>query len=130
LILPLLLTAIASGEPDASLPPINDIENVRAQPSIFKAASRSKPLVIRSADAAAGHFSDDAVAALKRKLDFKQQFVLVFAWRGSGQDRLRYDVAESFPEQVSFRYKPGRTRDLRPHVYIFALRSNVTWRVR
>ena len=40
------------------------------------------------------------------------------------------NIAESYPEQVFFTYKPGRTRDLRPHVYVFALRSNVKWSVK
>ena len=37
--------------------------------------------------------------------------------------------AESFPEQITFRIQPGRTRDLRPHVRVFALRGNVKWSV-
>ena len=72
---------------------------------------------------------DDALAALKKQVDFDEQFVLLFAWRGSGQDKLTYVVAESFPEQITFRIEPGRTRDLRPHVHIYALRSNVKWSV-
>ena len=63
-------------------------------------------------------------------VDFSQQCLLVFAWRGSGQDKLDYSVAESFPEQVAFAYQPGRTRDLRPHVKVFAVRANVNWSVR
>jgi hypothetical protein len=70
------------------------------------------------------------VAKLARQVDFEQQFVLLFAWRGSGQDRFRYTVAESYPEQVFFTYRAGRTRDLRPHVYVYALRSNVKWNVK
>ena len=62
------------------------------------------------------------------QVDFEKQLVLLFAWRGSGQDQLEYTVAESYPEQVTFRYVPGRTRDLRPHVSIYALRKNVTWK--
>jgi len=73
------------------------------------------------------NLSGDALAKLKEQVDFEKQIVLVFAWRGSGQDQMDFTVAESYPEQVRFRYKPGRTRDLRPHVYVYALRSNVTW---
>ena len=80
-------------------------------------------------DAVMEYFSEDALAALTKQVDFEQRVVLVFAWRGSGQDRLSYSVAESFPEQVFFEYKPGRTKDLRPHVYVFALRANVKWRM-
>lgn len=126
------LAAAASAEPKAKLPPIKAVQIVKpkGKSTGFKTASREKPLIIRSEQNAAKHFSKEALAKLKKQVDFKRQFVLVFAWRGSGQDRLRYDVGESFPEQIFFRYKPGRTRDLRPHVYVFALRSNVKWTVR
>jgi hypothetical protein len=43
---------------------------------------------------------------------------------------MEYEVAESFPEQITFSLKPGLTRDLRPHVKIFALRANVKWRMK
>jgi len=112
----------------AAVGPIQAVKGVTPRRSVFKAAGRGKPLVIRSAADAAEHFDDAAAAALKKRVDFKQQIVLVFAWLGSGQDRLTFAVAESYPEQVFFTLKPGRTRDLRPHVHVYALRSNVTWR--
>jgi hypothetical protein len=123
-----LPTTFALAAPDASILPIKDLKGFKPKNTVFKAATRQKPLVIKSEKEAAEHFGMDALAALKKQVDFEQQIVLVFAWRGSGQDRLSYDVAESFPEQVFFRYKPGRTKDLRPHTYVFALRSNVKWR--
>jgi hypothetical protein len=120
----LLLTAtVASAQP-----PIKAMVNVRPGISIFKAASLKKPLVVESAEDAAKHFAGDALTALNKDVDFQQQKVLVFAWRGSGQDRLSYNILESYPEQIRFRYHPGRTRDLRPHVYVYALRANVTWK--
>ncbi len=122
--------AVVAGAPDALLPPITALKGIKAKPNIFKAATRKKPLVIRSEKDAADYYSPKALAALKEKVDFEKQFVLVFAWRGSGQDRLSYDVLESFPEQIVFKYKPGRTRDLRPHVHTYALRNNVKWSTR
>ena len=68
--------------------------------------------------------------ALAEKVDFAQQMVLVFAWRGSGQDKLDSQVAESYPEQITFLHTKGRTKDLRPHLEVYALRSNVKWTVR
>ncbi len=110
--------------------PIIPIKNAKPKPNIFKATARNKPLKITSGKEAAKFFSKKSLAVLHKKVDFKKQFLLVFAWKGSGQDRLVYDVAESFPEQITFHIKPGRTRDLRPHTYVFALRSNVKWRVK
>lgn len=98
--------------------------------SVFKNSAWSKPIIIKSSEDAAKHFSKDALKTLVTVVDFKKQFVLVFAWKGSGGDKLSYNVAESYPEQISFSLKPGRTRDLRPHTNVYALRSNVKWRVK
>ena len=113
----------------ADLPPIKVVKDAKPGATIFKAASRQKPLEIHSAKEAAAHFSGDALASLKKQVDFKKQVVLTFAWKGSGQDKLSYDILESFPEQVVFKYKRGLTKDLRPHVHTFVLRANVKWRV-
>ena len=64
---------------------------------------------------------------IQKQVDFQQQVLLVFAWKGSGQDRLEFAVAESFPEQIFFSLKPGKTFDLREHVHLYAVRSNVKW---
>ncbi len=85
----------------------------------------NKPTLLRSAADAAKVFDKDALAALTKQVDFKKQFVIVFAWRGSGGDKLEFTIAESFPEQIAFSLKPGLTDDIHPHVQVFALRSNV-----
>lgn len=127
----LLLTAgVSAAEPDAKVPPIQKIEGVQPKQNIFEAARLKEPLVIRRVEEARAHFDDANLKALADKVDFAQQIVLVFAWRGSGQDRLDSLVAESYPEQITFRLTPGRTKDLRPHIEIYALRSNVKWSVR
>jgi len=122
-------TGIAA-EPGAKVPPINKIEGVQAKQSVFSAASAKKPLVLRTAEDAGKHFDEANLKKLAEKVDFTQQVVLVFAWRGSGQDKLESTVAESCPEQIRFRLLHGRTRDLRQHVEVHALRSNVKWTVR
>ena len=98
--------------------------------SIFKNSNFNKPIVVKSKEELAKHFGKEAVAILVKAVDFKKQVVLVFAWRGSGGDQLNYTVAESFPEQITFSRQFGRTRDLRPHAKVFALRSNVKWSVK
>jgi len=129
----------SSGEPGVAgvsqagktqAPPIKECEKVVPKSSVFEASSWRKPLVLHSEKEAAEQFGEKELAKLVKQVDFSQQFILVFAWRGSGQDRLEHAVAESFPEQVFFTYKPGRTRDLRPHVHVYVLRSNVKWSVK
>ena len=132
----LLLTAaiilgcsvMIAAEPDAAAPAIKEID-AKPTADIFKAAKRNEPLALRTAEEAAKYFDKDALAVVEKKVDFEKQLLLVFAWRGSGQDKLTYDIAESFPEQIQFKIKPGRTKDLRPHLHVFALRSNVKWSV-
>jgi len=97
--------------------------------SVFKNSAWDKPIIIKSNTDAVKHFGKDALNTLGTTVDFKKQFVLVFAWRGSGGDRLTYNVAESYPEQIFFSLRRGRTRDLRAHTKVYALRSNVRCRV-
>lgn len=109
--------------------PITELKNLRAEEAVFKDASRTKPVVLKSLKNGAKYFDEEELAAISKTVDFEKQIVLLFAWKGSGQDRLQYALKESLPEQVMFSYKPGRTRDLRPHVKVYILRSNVKWAV-
>ena len=38
---------------------------------------------------------------------------------------MQYDIAESYPEQISFRYKTGLTEALWPHKKVYAIRAKV-----
>lgn len=107
------------------LPPIQDITDINANEGIWKVAKRGVPLTLHSKSEAAKYFAEPQLKLLLKKVDFQKQTLLVFAWRGSGQDKMTYTIAESFPEQITFKIIPGRTRDLRPHLKIFAIRKNV-----
>lgn len=103
--------------------------DVMPEQGVLKEADWNRPLVIGSRQAAAGCFGAEAMKALAGQVDFEKQFLLVFAWQGSGGDTLQYTVAESFPEQVFFFLQRGLTRDLRLHMHVYALRSNVRWSI-
>ena len=107
------------------LPPIQDITDINANEGIWKVAKRGVPLTLHSKSEAARYFAEPQLKLLLKKVDFQKQMLLVFAWRGSGQDKMTYTIAESLPEQITFKILPGRTRDLRPHLKIFAIRKNV-----
>ena len=115
-------------KPAAPTPVGPAITKVDIRPSKIEFSRWNTPVELRSLEDAKKHFEGDALDQLKAKVDFGNHILLVFAWRGSGQDKLDYVVMESFPEQIAFSRRPGRTRDLRPHVHVFALRSNVKWR--
>jgi len=110
------------GRGDAQEP----IIRLNVKPTKVAFGKWSQPTVLRTAEEAAKHFGEKPLEGV----DFKKQIVLLFAWQGSGGDKLEYVVAESFPEQIMFSMKPGLTRDLRQHVHVFALRSNVKWSIK
>lgn len=112
---------------DAASEAIKPLADITPKDEIYKASSASKPLVVKSEKDAEGYFEKDELAKLTKNVDFTKQIVLVFAWQGSGGDKLDYTVAESYPEQIRFSLKRGLTKDLRSHVKIYVLRSNVQW---
>lgn len=126
--LAILLTCFAEAE--TQIPPLRQIDGLTTKPAVFGLAKHPQPIVLHSIKEAAEHFSEAEIAKLKAQVNFDKQILLIFAWRGSGQDKIGSTIAESFPEQITFAYTRGRTRDLRPHVLIYALRSNVTWTAR
>lgn len=119
-------STLLADESDSKVAAIQAVKD--AAPKAEALTFGKEPTVFKTEAEAAKAFGDDALASLKKQVDFKNQIVLVFAWKGSGQDKLDCTVAESFPEQITFKLTPGRTRDLRSHVLVFALRSNVKWK--
>ena len=120
-----VFNAETSATAEEMLPPIQDITDIKASEEIWKVAKRGVPLTFRSKSEAARYFAEPQLKQLLKKVDFQNQTLLVFAWRGSGQDKMTYTIAESFPEQITFKILPGRTRDLRSHLKIYAIRKNV-----
>ena len=110
------------------IPPVVKLGQVQPKRAVFQDATREKPLILLNAKSALKYFDKDAMEKIDQKIDFKQQVLMVFAWRGSGQDELRYSLLESYPEQLRFQYIGGRTRDFREHTAVFAVRSNVIWK--
>jgi hypothetical protein len=71
-----------------------------------------------------------AQAAIIKQVNFKNECVLLFAWSGSGRDRLSVGLGKGKkgPEEV-FTLHPGNTLDLRAHVKLFALPKTATYRI-
>jgi hypothetical protein len=91
----------------------------------------TEPSVYATADELEKAIADkDAVAAIKKAVHFDKEQVVHFAWSGSGQDKLTLSTEEGKKgPEVTFAYSPGRTRDLRPHVKVFALAKGATFKV-
>jgi len=124
----LFSTIVVNSTAKEILPPIQELADIKAKDQIWKVTKRGVPITLRNKSEAAKYFAEPQLKLLLKKVDFREQILLVFAWRGSGQDKMTYTVAESFPEQITFKILPGRTRDLRPHLKIYALRKNVKFK--
>jgi hypothetical protein len=124
----LLVSAFALGAGDKAKAPYVEVQvgKVEIQPGAFNA-----PTVVSDADGLAKVVADEtARAAIAKQVDFKTHKLVIFAWQGSGQDGIDIAVLESFPEQLVFAKKPGRTRDLRTHVKAYAVRNDVKYTVK
>jgi len=121
----LMLPAVSFAEDDGVVERL-DIGTTQA---VFEDATRAEPIELSSAEDAAAYFEGEQLAALNEQVDWETHSVLIFAWRGSGQDRMDVEMIGDTSDEVRFVYRPGRTRDLRPHVYVFALEQGVVWEV-
>ena len=91
----------------------------------------TEPTAITSAEELAKAIPDEAaVAAVKKAVDFEREKVVYFAWSGSGQDKVTFATsAGAKGPEVTFTYSPGRSRDVRPHVKLFALSKDAAHKV-
>lgn len=91
-------------------------------------ASLGKPIVIGTAEELAKSVEDKEVRdSIAKAIDFTKENFVVFAWSGSGGDKLSLavDKGEKGPIVVTV-FKGGLTRDLRQHVHAFAVSKDAT----
>lgn len=83
----------------------------------------TKPTEITSAEELAKSplFGAGAADKLAKQVDFAKQKLVVFAWSGSGQDKLMGEFTVGKGPLARFTYAPGKTRDLRQHFVAFAV---------
>ena len=110
--------------------PIVQFKQLKVKKKAFEDSGYQKAILIKTEKDAKKYFDKETLAKVAKVVDMDARHIVVFAWRGSGRDSIRFDVMESYPEQVAFTFRRGRTRDLREHVKVFSLRKNVKWSVR
>src|SRR5262249_43772379 len=99
-------------------------------PRVLERGVVSKPTAITSAEELTKAIPVEKVQTrLKKEVDFTKQQVLFFAWSGSGGDKLTPTVekGEKGPV-VIFQYQGGLQKDLAPHVRLFAILKDATWK--
>jgi hypothetical protein len=107
-------------------PAMKDLKELTVKESAFRHARPPHPTAVHSDDEAEAIFEGESLAALRKEVDFSKEQAVVFAWQGSGQDRIKADNGKS---GMLFDYEPGRTRDLRQHTVVFVLPKNDSWAV-
>lgn len=83
----------------------------------------TEPTTIASAEALAkSPILKDAAEALAKQVDFKTEKLVVFAWGGSGQDKVALVAKEKDKKTaLVIEYTRGLTRDFRQHVKLFVV---------
>jgi hypothetical protein len=89
------------------------------------------PTKITSAEELAKTVTDkDAQKAIAKQVDFGKEYLLYFAWQGSGGDQITFKATqEKTATKVVFSHKTGMTFDLRPHAHMYVLPKDATWTV-
>ena len=119
--------AQGASQPQADNRALVRLDRMEVKQAAFAKSSATKPLILTSLEQAKTFFAPAQLKKISDNTNFDKQVLMVFAWRGSGQDRLDALLKESFPPQLSMKYTRGRTRDLRSHAAIFVVARNVIW---
>jgi hypothetical protein len=124
----LLAVGVSPAEDKLTGPAIIDVKLDAKDKLGVKPGEWAKPSKITSAEELEKLVEDKATREkIAKAVNLKTHDLLVFCWQGSGEDKIEYVVLESYPEQIPFTMKRGRTKDLRTHTELFAVRKNVRW---
>jgi len=93
-----------------------------------KSGDWDKPHPI-SADDDLKKFISDAPTRKKvlGAIDFQTHVLLLFAWQGSGGDKIAAKIVEETPQEIRFTMKAGATDDIRQNVQLFAVAKETRW---
>jgi hypothetical protein len=116
--------ALLAQDKDKDKPTVKEIATKDLKITFPKMGKATEPTAIASADDLAKNaVVGTAAEEIKKQIDFEKQKLLVFAWSGSGGDRITASIgADSDGKSIVFaEYLPGKTRDLRQHVKLYAV---------
>ena len=95
--------------------------------NVMGTANVFKPNEIKTLEELEKIFQTKADAeAIGKEIDFAKQKLVLFAWSGSGGDKLSYTADK---DEVAFALKRGLTRDLRQHRLLFAMPKDAKFKV-
>jgi hypothetical protein len=109
---------------DKDKPAVKEIATKDLKVTFPKAGKATEPTEVKTAEELAKNPVVGASAEeINKHIDFEKQKLVVFAWGGSGGDRVTASVgAGSDGKPLVFaEYLRGKTRDLRQHVKLYAV---------
>ena len=87
------------------------------------------PIVLKSMEDAYGHLTRASMEKIADMVNFEKQQVVIFAWQGSGQDRLTGYFNAGKIALAHVIYNPGYTKDVKTHIFIQALPKGIEMKV-
>jgi hypothetical protein len=126
-----LLASVALADEKKMTDTIREIAVDKADKIESKPGAAKKPTKITTAEELEKQIPDEATRKrLAKEVDFTTHTLLVFAWKGSGKDKIEYSILQSDPPQIEFTFTQGLTDDYRSHVKLFAVKNGLKWAVK
>jgi hypothetical protein len=103
-------------------PAVRALETKDVKFDFARRGSQPRPVEIKTAEELAKSplfKDDDGRDAIKKQVDFSKEKLVMFAWGGSGGDKLTGALLKD--GKASFTYTAGFTDDLRYHAHAFAV---------
>lgn len=103
------------------------LNNAKPNRQAFEDCKKQFPLKLNNTEDLKKYFSKAQANTINKQIDMNKATLLVFAWHGSGQDQLYYNILKSNPPIYVFHRTRGKTRDLRPHTYVYVVGPKTKW---
>lgn len=119
-----LVAAPALAADDKSV--VKELSTKELKVAPARGGKATQPIEIKTADELSKNaVLKNAADDVKKLVDFEKEKLLVFAWAGSGQDKVAVTAETKDGKTVlAVEYTRGLTRDLRQHVKLFAVPKN------
>jgi hypothetical protein len=116
------LLAADDKDKDKDKPTVKEIATKDLKLNLARGGKATEPTTISSTEELAKNPTvKDAAHDIKKQIDFEKEKLIVFAWSGSGGDKVTASIgADSNKKPIVYvEYIRGLTRDLRMHVRLF-----------
>ena len=115
--------AVAADDKEKDKPAIKEIDTKDLKLTFPRGGKGVEPTTITSAeDLAKNGVVSKSADEIMKKVDFAKEKLVVFAWAGSGQDKLASELKTADNKSTAtFALTRGLTRDLRQHIHLYVV---------